>query len=131
MKNKIINVRVDDELYQVITNLSDRYSLTVSEIVRLAITYELDKFSKQKSYTKEEYLGIIDGLKDVSNSVNKLETQIIKMGTNINQLAKYTNKVKDSRYIDSNQDYLKSCKDNLIKLQGELKDISCKAWGVL
>lgn len=106
MKNKKIDVRVNEEIYNAITELSEQCSKSRAEIVRLALSDSLDKFSNQRSYTKEEYHQLIDNIKDLANAINKIETHLIRIGTNINQLAKYSNAVKDDRYLYSNQQIL-------------------------
>lgn len=131
MKTSNINVRLEDDVYNQVTEIAEQFKRSRSEIVRLAISNELDKFSSQRSYTKEEYTNIINVLKDLSNSINTLETQLIKIGVNINQLAKYTHKVGDDRYITENKGYLISCTNELDKINDTLSKMGRDAWGLL
>lgn len=129
MKNKNINVRLENEIYKQVEDIADKYNKSLSEIVRLAINSELNKLGSKQSMTKEEYNYLIENLKGVSQRIAKSENQIIGIARNVNQLTKYTNQVKDSRGIDKNYLLLEKYLKILNKIQTELKEISSKAWG--
>lgn len=128
MKTKKIDVRLDEDVYNIVTDIANQFDKTRSEVVRLALTNAIAKINNQRAYTKEEYNELIDTIKELSNAINKIETHLIRIGTNVNQLARYTHSIKDDRYITSNKQILLKHIEELNAMKMYLKDISSNVW---
>lgn len=128
MKNKNINVRLPEEVYNDVSEVADKFNKSLSEVVRLAITNQFNKLEKGNSLDKAQYTTLIDTLKELSRVISKQETQLIGLARNINQLTKYTHTVGDDRYITSNHQLLEKYLNTLVGIQNELKEISRQGW---
>lgn len=128
MKKKNINIRIDEDVYQMVSEVADRHGKSMSEIVRLSLMNDIKKITNQKSYSKQEYNNLIELMKTLSNTIAKHESELNHIGRNINQLAKYTNQVRDDRYINKNTEILENYLRQLDGQRQELKEISRRAW---
>lgn len=128
MKKKNINIRIDEDVYQTVSEVADRHGKSMSEIVRLSLMNDIEKITNQKSYSKQEYNNLIELMKTLSNTIAKHESELNHIGRNINQLAKYTNQVRDDRYINKNTEILENYLRQLDGQRQELKEISRRAW---
>lgn len=128
---KRINVRVDEELYKVVTELSELHNITRSELMRIAVTDNIKRLEKKKTYTREEFEILINTINLVANNIKNLEIELNKIGININQLTKLVNTSYNTELITRNQSLLQRTNNRLLNTEYELKELSKKIWEVV
>lgn len=128
---KRINVRVDEELYKVVTELSELHNITRSELMRIAVTDNIKRLEKKKTYTREEFEILINTINLVANNIKNLELELNKIGININQLTKLVNTSYNTEQITRNQSLLQRTNNRLLNTEYELKELSKKIWEVV
>lgn len=130
MKEKRINVRLSDNLYGAVSDVSDRFGVNKSQVVRLALTADLAKLNqspiaKLGSETREE---LIKNTQEIFNQLDDLSRSSRWIANNINQLARqsYT-----GQNVTIDEEYLKEYSDNLSVTRAmidELKNEVSSLW---
>lgn len=130
LKDKRINVRLDDNLYNTVSEVSDKFGLNKSEVVRLALTGDLVKLNHTPiarigRETREE---LIENSRAIFNQLDDISRSNKGIANNINQLARQSY-LKDNIVID--EDSLNQFSDDIetiINSVQELKDEVSELW---
>lgn len=129
MKEKRINVRLSDNLYGAVSDVSDRFGVNKSQVVRLALTADLAKLNqspiaKLGSETREE---LIKNTQEIFNQLDDLSRSSRWIANNINQLARqsYTgqNVTIDEEYLKEYSDNLSVTRAMIDELKSEVTDL--------
>ena len=130
LKDKRINVRLDDNLYNTVSEVSDKFGLNKSEVVRLALTGDLVKLNHTPiarigRETREE---LIENSRAIFNQLDDISRANKGIANNINQLARQSY-LKDNIVID--EESLNQFSDDIetiINSVQELKDEVSQLW---
>ena len=92
---KVISVRLDSSVYEVIESLANEYGTSKSIIVRLALDQALEKYLGNVRYIDQRQAKKINhNIVVVGNMLEDIRKQIRMLGININQIAKARNAIK-------------------------------------
>ena len=83
-----LSVRIDDKMNEALTEIADRFGLSKSVLVRKAMTEGLGQYAEHKGLSAEQYDEIRKQVLDAQQVLGDLETQIQRVGINLNQLTK-------------------------------------------
>jgi len=83
-----LSVRIDDKMNEALTEIAYRFGLSKSVLVRKAITEGLEQYAEHKGLSAEQYEDIRKQVLDAQQVLGDLETQIQRVGINLNQLTK-------------------------------------------
>ena len=115
-----IKLRITSEEKAVIKDMSERYRVSMSEMIRKQISSNMEKLDKRSTMTDEQYFGIVSEISKLTESVGRVETELHKIGININQIAKYYNSKNDVSSVLALTDYLRL----LDVVSGKILDMS-------
>lgn len=115
-----IKLRITSEEKAVIKDMSERYRVSMSEMIRKQIFSDMEKLDKRSTMTDEQYFGIVSEISKLTESVGRVETELHKIGININQIAKYYNSKNDASSVSALNDYLRL----LDVVSGKILDMS-------
>lgn len=94
MSNTLVNthIRLELDSYEAAKEIASEYGLSFSQVVRLALSDNLDKLAKKVKYRdKEQAEEIRSVVMDILNKVEVIETNLRRLGNNTNQIARYYN----------------------------------------
>lgn len=88
-----LTVRLDDQTFDAVSEVADKYRVKKSEVVRLALVDNLIKVtSKQQiNISSDDRFLITAKLQTILKEMNDTRWQLYKLGTNHNQLVKAVN----------------------------------------
>lgn len=115
-----IKLRITSEEKAVIKDMSERYRVSMSEMIRKQIFSDMEKLDKRSTMTDEQYFGIVSEISKLTESVGRVETELHRIGININQIAKYYNSKNDASSVSALNDYLRL----LDVVSGKILDMS-------
>lgn len=130
MKEKRINLRLDDNLYSEVSTVADRFGLNKSEVARLALTGDLAKLNHApiNKLGSEARKQLIENSQAIFNQLNHLGRINSGIANNINQMTRRAN-TNDNVVID--EEYLNQFSENisvLMAMTQELKDEVSTLW---
>ena len=111
MSKKLKQVKVNfyEEQHQLLKELAKENNVTIAQFIRTKLDINLDENDVKKRYKNREE-------KDLTKKDEMMIYQVMKIGTNLNQIAKKINTKKD----DINTiEILKS----LVKIEADLKEL--------
>lgn len=115
-----IKLRITSEEKSVIKEMAEQYRVSMSEMIRKQIFSDMEKLDKRSKMTDEQYFGIVSEISKLTESVGRVETELHKIGININQIAKYYNSKNDASSVSALNDYLRL----LDVVSGKILDMS-------
>ena len=120
---KSVNVRLDDDEFEAITELAIKYGKSRSEIVRTAMQ-GLFEVSPAGALNPEQYQALVQDIASVKGGIGKLESQLLRVGNNVNQVARKVNSgdVQALSTLNSFRSDLKLVNDALERLAREVGD---------
>lgn len=88
-----VNVRLDDKTNDIVNRVAKANRVSKSEVVRLALTGELEKIDakKNKSLSDEEREKVLRDLGKMMGVLSNIQNQNARLGNNVNQIAKAIN----------------------------------------
>lgn len=88
-----VNVRLDDKTNEIVNRVAKANRVSKSEVVRLALTGELEKIDakKNKSLSDEEREKVLRELGKMMGVLSNIQNQNARLGSNVNQIAKAIN----------------------------------------
>ena len=104
--DKSINFRVDEEVYNALTELAEDRGINRSDLVRMILSNELSKYYKYKGIDKETFEKYIEALSNISAVIGSSERQLNKIGNNLNQMSKIMNTSKNTTEWENNKELL-------------------------
>lgn len=99
MKDKSINIRLDEYLYDAINQVATRHQIKRSEVVRLALEDKLSKYGRGANLSSDDLQALRALVIDVRNSVSKYDDGLYRVGNNLNQIAKHLNTSRNASDI--------------------------------
>lgn len=102
-----IKLRITSDEKKLIKDMSERYRVSMSEMIRKQIFADMEKLDRRSTMTDEQYFGIVSEISKLTKSVGRVETELHKIGININQIAKYYNSKNDTSSVSALNDYLR------------------------
>lgn len=102
-----IKLRITSDEKKLIKDMSERYRVSMSEMIRKQIFADMEKLDRRSTMTDEQYFGIVSEISKLTESVGRVETELHKIGININQIAKYYNSKNDTSSVSALNDYLR------------------------
>lgn len=121
--DNIIRLRVSEDEKRLIKEMSGRYRVSMSDMIRKQIFSDMERLNRVEKYDKEDVERIIQHFGMLMNEVGLLEQQMFKLGINMNQIAKQLNR---KRGFDMNE--LNSRLNEFDELSDEIKSLSNKVW---
>lgn len=121
--DNIIRLRVSEDEKRLIKEMSERYRVSMSDMIRKQIFSDMERLNRVEKYDKEDVERIIQHFGMLMNEVGLLEQQMWKLGINMNQIAKQLNR---KRGFDMNE--LNSRLNEFDELSDEIKSLSNKVW---
>lgn len=131
-----LTVRLSDEIFDTINEVSSDLNLSNSDVIRYALTNNLRDVSalKRKRMSVEEREMIINSYHKLEKSVNLFSSNNVKIGTNLHQFVKRLNMnpnldTKNIRIVLKNmrhyelEEYKKSCDKQIEIIRKELHNI--------
>ena len=86
------HIRLEHDSYEAAKGVADEYGLSFSQVVRLALSDNLDKLAKKVKYRDvKQGEEIRSAVMDILNKVEVIETNLRRLGNNTNQIARYYN----------------------------------------
>lgn len=113
--DKNINFRVDEEVYNALTELAEDRGISRSDLVRMILSNELSKYYKYKGIDKETFEKYIGTLSKISDKIGASERQLYKIGNNLNQIAKKVNTDKNMDAWNRNNGQIEKYFETLYK----------------
>lgn len=88
-----LTIRLDDQTFQAVDEVADKYRMKKSEVVRLALVDNLVRVTSQKqiNISSDDREFIVARLQNVLKEMNDTKWELNKLGTNHNQLVKAVN----------------------------------------
>lgn len=83
-----LSVRIDDKMNEALTEIADRFGLSKSVLVRKVMTEGLGQYAEHKGLSAEQYDEVRKQVLEAQQVLGDLETQIQRVGINLNQLTK-------------------------------------------
>lgn len=88
-KRNQVNVRLNDDESETLDQISKRLNYSKSEVVRMALNNKLEESVKRKVLmTSDDREIITRGIAELLNELNATNSEINRIGNNINQIAK-------------------------------------------
>lgn len=88
---KKVTVRFDDSDYNFIDEQSKKLNVSKADLVRNVFLNRKTKLSKLNSLSSDEAGKYLQEIVSLTNGVNDIQTELKRIGNNINQIAKKTN----------------------------------------
>lgn len=88
---KKVTVRFDDSDYNFIDEQSKKLNVSKADLVRNVFLNRKTKLSKLNSLSSDEAGKYLHEIVSLTNGVNDIQTELKRIGNNINQIAKKTN----------------------------------------
>lgn len=88
---KKVTVRFDDSDYNFIDEQSKKLNVSKADLVRNVFLNRKTKLSKLNSLSSDEAGKYLHEIVSLTNGVNDIQTELKRIGNNINQIAKNTN----------------------------------------
>lgn len=88
---KKVTVRFDDSDYNFIDEQSKKLNVSKADLVRNVFLNRKTKLSKLNSLSSDEAGKYLQEILSLTNGVNEIQTELKRIGNNINQIAKKTN----------------------------------------
>ena len=88
---KKVTVRFDDSDYNFIDEQSKKLNVSKADLVRNVFLNRKTKLSKLNSLSSDESGKYLQEIVSLTNGVNDIQTELKRIGNNINQIAKNTN----------------------------------------
>lgn len=86
------HIRLEHDSYEAAKEIASEYGLSFSQVVRLALSDNLDKLAKKAKYRDHEQAEEIRSVvMEILNKVEVIETNLRRLGNNTNQIARYYN----------------------------------------
>lgn len=85
----------------------------MSEMIRRQIFGDMEELNKRSMMTDEQYFGIISEISKLSEKVGLIETDLHKIGININQIARYYNSKNDNQSVSALNGFLSDLRKSL------------------
>lgn len=86
------HIRLCRDSYEAAKGVADEYGLSFSQVVRLALSDNLDKLARKTRYRDSEQGEQIRAtVMDILNKVEAIEMNLRRLGNNTNQIARYYN----------------------------------------
>lgn len=87
-----VKLRIDEDDKRLLKEKSDRYGLSISEMIRRSIFEDLSILDKRSKFTDEQFKAVMSELGKLSEELGQVEKQFLKIGINFNQIAYNLNK---------------------------------------
>jgi uncharacterized protein YlxW (UPF0749 family) len=88
---KKVTVRFDDSDYNFIDEQSKKLNVSKADLVRNVFLNRKTKLSKLNSLSRDEAGKYLQEIVSLTNGVNDIQTELKRIGNNINQIAKKAN----------------------------------------
>ena len=88
---KKVTVRFDDQTYNFLDESSQKLGLTKPDLVRNLVLNRQIKQSKLTTLSRDEAEDFLQNILLLTNEINSVQTELKRVGNNINQIAKKTN----------------------------------------
>lgn len=88
---KKVTVRFDDQTYNFLDESSQKLGLTKPDLVRNLVLNRQIKQSKLTTLSRDEVEDFLQNIVLLTNEINSVQTELKRVGNNINQIAKKTN----------------------------------------
>lgn len=85
-----VNVRFDDDEFEAVRDLAIKYGISRSEFIRKAMVGQLQPLPTD-TLDAEQFEQYITQLSVLRTQVGSVETQLVRIGNNVNQIAKKMN----------------------------------------
>ena len=88
---KKVTVRFDDSDYNLIDEQSKKLNVSKADLVRNVFLNRKTKLSKLNSLSSDEAGKYLQEILSLTNAVNDIQTELKRIGNNVNQIAKKAN----------------------------------------
>lgn len=124
--DKRITIRLDDATIIKLETMSKKYGLSKAEVIRVVLENQFAKYANQPQMSTQQYNEFKQLFFDMKTQIGKVETQLKKIGNNVNQLAKINRKNKNEKALNNERNYnlFKSYINELETLQTTLEKLS-------
>lgn len=119
---KKVTVRFDDSDYNFIDEQSKKLNVSKADLVRNVFLNRKTKLSKLNSLSSDEAGKYLHEIVSLTNGVNDIQTELKRIGNNINQIAKKTNIGVD--VVDEIIQKLKSELNQMLSLQWDRIEVN-------
>lgn len=110
-----LSVRIDDKMNEALTEIADRYGLSKSVLVRKAMTGGLEQYAEHKGLSAEQYEDIRKQVLESQQVLGDLETQIQRVGINLNQLTQLAR--SEGLDDDEEEELLQTLKEAVLQVK--------------
>lgn len=121
--DNVIRLRVTEDEKTVIKEVAEKYRVSMSEMIRRQIFDDLERLKSVEKYDKEDVERLLLSFANLTNEIGKLEQQLLKVGINMNQIAK---KYNQNHGLDLVK--LDNCLEEFEEITEHLKSLSDKSW---
>lgn len=111
-----IKLRITSEEKSIIKEMSNVYRVSMSEMIRKQIFGDMEELNKRSMMTDEQYFGIVSEISKLSEKVGLIETDLHKIGININQIARYYNSKNDEQSVLNLNTWLSDLRESMFKI---------------
>lgn len=94
---KKVTVRFDDSDYNFIDETSKKLNVSKADLVRNVFLNRKTKLSKLNSLSSDEAGKYLHEIVSLTNGVNDIQTELKRIGNNINQIAKKANQESNTK----------------------------------
>lgn len=103
--DKRITIRLDDATIAKLETMSKKYGMSKAEVIRVVLENQLQKYANQPQMTTQQYNEFKQLFFDAKTELGKVETQLKKIGNNVNQLAKINRKNQNEKALNNERNY--------------------------
>ena len=90
-KQKLVDthIRINPGVYEGLTEVRDEFGMSLSKIVNLALTDNLNRFARKVRFAdKKQAAEINSAVLDTQKSIEAIRVNLSRIGSNLNQIAK-------------------------------------------
>lgn len=103
--DKRITIRLDDATIIKLETMSKKYGMSKAEIIRVVLENQFAKYANQPQLTNEQFNEFKQLFFETKTELGKVETQLKKIGNNVNQLTKINRKNKNEKALNNERNY--------------------------
>ncbi|HFU4376111.1 TPA: plasmid mobilization relaxosome protein MobC [Streptococcus suis] len=125
-KENRINVRVSDELLELVDEFANEYAVSRSEVTRLALSGELKQMRPKMDISVVQFDELLNVLKDVDDAFSKYDRHLRSISNNVNQIAKKMN--RGGVLSDEDRLLFNHLLKNVKAIRRMLESVSTRLW---
>lgn len=128
---KRLTLRMSDETFDAIESIAERYRISKSDVVRMALEDRLNELPTT-TMSQHDYMRLLKTIDMFKTELSKVDSSIAKVGVNINQITRVINQQKGitqqqltsvirlTKYIDNVRSYIREMSERVNKLVGSV-----------